>query len=140
MKTTLAIYEALLQAQIPQLAARGVAEALERDMEALLATKTDLRLLSSEMARQFEKVWRNFDAMERRFERIDERFEQMDKRFEQIDKRFAAIDARMRELLDQNFARAMDERFHSVELRLTVKLGSIMVASLTALAAIVKFV
>ncbi len=186
MKATLAIYDALMQAQIPAPAARGVAEALERDMEALLATKTDLRLLDAGMQRQFAEASHRFDETDRRLAAIDERmrqlldqsfarevyarFEQMDQRFEQSDKRFAAIDERMRQLLDQSFAREVyarfeqsdkrcaaieermrqlldqdfareiNERFRSVELALTMKLGSLIVASVTALAAVIKFI
>jgi hypothetical protein len=40
--TPLALYEALLQANMPAPAARGAAEALEADMTQHLATKQDL--------------------------------------------------------------------------------------------------
>ncbi|MEZ5474263.1 MAG: hypothetical protein R3E72_04565 [Steroidobacteraceae bacterium] len=170
-KTTLAIYDALMQARIPQSAARGVAEALEKDMEALLATKTDLRLLGAETASSFERVWRCFDQMEhrfaqvyQRFEQIDQRFEQIDKRFEQIDKRFEQVDQRfdlldqrservekrLEQMLDQDHAERMNERFadlerrfnasmEACEARLLIKLGSLMVATITVFAAIIKF-
>jgi hypothetical protein len=55
-KATLAIYDALMPAQIPQSTARGVAEALDKDMAALLATKTDLRLLGADMDRRLDHM------------------------------------------------------------------------------------
>lgn len=39
METSLAIYEALIQASVPAAAARRVAESLEKDMTSNLATK-----------------------------------------------------------------------------------------------------
>lgn len=42
METSLAIYEALLQANVPPPTARRVAECLEKDMTSSLATKQDL--------------------------------------------------------------------------------------------------
>jgi hypothetical protein len=41
--------EPLLQANTPKAAARGVAEALEKDMEAVLTTKADLRVLEEKL-------------------------------------------------------------------------------------------
>jgi len=52
METTLAIYEALIQANVPAPAARRVAESLEKDMTSSLATKQDLEL----MATRFEAL------------------------------------------------------------------------------------
>lgn len=43
MDASLAIYEALIQANVPPLAARRVAESLEKDMSTNLATKQDLQ-------------------------------------------------------------------------------------------------
>ncbi len=142
IKATLAIYDALLQARIPPPAARGVAEALEKDMEALLATKTDLRLLSSEMDRRFERLEQRIDRMDERLERliIERTTQLLDQNFaRQVDARFQALEERMKGLLDQNYARQVDERFTSLELRLIVKLGSLIVATSTALVAILKF-
>jgi hypothetical protein len=47
METALAIYEALIQANVPAPAARRVAEALEKDMTSSLATKQDLELMTT---------------------------------------------------------------------------------------------
>jgi hypothetical protein len=94
MKTTLAIYDALLQANIPKAAARGVAEALEKDMEAVLATKADLRVLE--------------EKLERRFENIDRRFE------------------------------LIEQKLQNLELRMTIKLGSLNVVAFSVFAVISK--
>jgi multidrug efflux pump subunit AcrA (membrane-fusion protein) len=64
LKTTLAIYDALLQANIPKAAARGVAEALEKDMEAVLATKADLRVLEEKIDRRFELIEQKLHNLE----------------------------------------------------------------------------
>jgi hypothetical protein len=45
MTRTVALYEALIQANVPQPAARRVVEALEADMSSSLATKQDVALL-----------------------------------------------------------------------------------------------
>jgi len=54
VETALAIYEALIQANVPPPAARRVAEALEKDMSSNLATKQDLRHLEQLMETRFE--------------------------------------------------------------------------------------
>jgi len=54
VETALAIYEALIQANVPPPAARRVAEALEKDMSSNLATKQDLRHLEHLMETRFE--------------------------------------------------------------------------------------
>jgi signal recognition particle GTPase len=50
MDTALAIYEALIQANVPPPAARRVAESLEKDMTTNLATKQDLQHLDQLLA------------------------------------------------------------------------------------------
>lgn len=50
MDTALAIYEALIQANVPPPAARRVAESLEKDMTTNLATKQDLQHLDQLVA------------------------------------------------------------------------------------------
>jgi len=56
VETALAIYEALIQANVPPPAARRVAEALEKDMSSNLATKQDLRHLEQLMETRFESA------------------------------------------------------------------------------------
>jgi hypothetical protein len=50
MNTVLAIYDALLQAGVPDAPARRVVEALEQDMTNLLATKQDLLLIRQDFS------------------------------------------------------------------------------------------
>ena len=66
MDTSLAIYEALIQANVPPPAARRVAEALEKDMSSNLATQQDIQHLGQLMASRFEAVDRRFDALDGR--------------------------------------------------------------------------
>ena len=101
LETTLAIYEALIQANVPQPAARRVAEALEKDMTSNLATKQDLQHLR-------ELMDARFDAME---ERVEARLEAMEKR---MGARFGEQDGR--------FSLKME----SLESRLVIKLGALM--------------
>lgn len=56
METALAIYEALIQANVPPPAARRVAESLEKDMTSNLATKQDLQHLDQLMVTRFEAL------------------------------------------------------------------------------------
>lgn len=59
METSLAIYEAWVQANVPAPAARRAAEALEKDMTSALATKQDLQ-------HQSELVGARLGALEER--------------------------------------------------------------------------
>ena len=56
METSLAIYEALIQASVPPPAARRVAECLEKDMTSSLATKQDLAYFEQLMATRLEAL------------------------------------------------------------------------------------
>jgi hypothetical protein len=51
--SSLAIYEALIQANVPPAAARRVAECLEKDMTSALATKQDLAHMQQLLNAQF---------------------------------------------------------------------------------------
>lgn len=73
MDTALAIYEALIQANVPPPAARRVAETLEKDMSSNLATKQDIQHLDQLMATRFEAVDQRFEALDRRFDELDSR-------------------------------------------------------------------
>lgn len=77
MKSTLAIYDAMLEAKVSAAAARGVAEALERDMEAIVATKTDLQYLRAQMSGEMHALKVGMDS---RFAAIDARFERLELR------------------------------------------------------------
>jgi DNA repair exonuclease SbcCD ATPase subunit len=69
--TSLALYEALLQANVPAPAARRAAEALEADMTQHLATKQDLAHTNALMAKGFEAVNQRFASIEQRFDALD---------------------------------------------------------------------
>jgi hypothetical protein len=56
METALAIYEALIQANVPPPAARRVAESLEKDMTSNLATKQDLQHLESRVSLMMQNL------------------------------------------------------------------------------------
>ena len=56
METSLAIYEALIQANVPPPDARRVAECLEKDMTSSLATKQDLQHLQQLMNARFDAL------------------------------------------------------------------------------------
>jgi hypothetical protein len=111
METALAIYEALIQANVPPPAARRVAESLEKDMSSTLATKQDLH--------HFEQLMNSrFEALEARFEA---RFGAIDARFGAIDARFGAIGGRF-DALEESFSL----RMQNLESRLVIKLGTLM--------------
>jgi len=74
METALAIYEALIQANVPPPAARRVAESLEKDMSSTLATKQDLHHLEQLMSSRFEAIDVRFGAIGERFGALEERF------------------------------------------------------------------
>lgn len=66
METSLAIYEALIQANVPPPAARRVAETLEKDMSSNLATKQDLLLIKQDLQHFDHLMWTRFEALESR--------------------------------------------------------------------------
>ena len=100
METALAIYEALIQANVPPPAARRVAESLEKDMSSTLATKQDLHHLGQLMNSRF-------DALEARFGAIDSRFGAIGERFDALEERLSL-------------------RMQNLESRLVIKLGTLM--------------
>jgi hypothetical protein len=65
MTRTLALYEALIQANVPQPAARRVVEALESDMNTSLATKQDIELLQQRLAAVDARMLERFAASQR---------------------------------------------------------------------------
>jgi tetrahydromethanopterin S-methyltransferase subunit G len=75
MDTSLAIYEALIQANVPPPAARRVAETLEKDMSSNLATKQDIQHLDQLMATRFEAMDRRFDDLDSRISLKSENLE-----------------------------------------------------------------
>jgi hypothetical protein len=65
MTRTLALYEALIQAKVPQPAARRVVEALESDMSTSLATKQDIEQLEQRLAAVDARMLERFAASQR---------------------------------------------------------------------------
>jgi hypothetical protein len=65
MTRTLALYEALIQANVPPPAARRVVEALESDMNTSLATKQDIELLQQRLAAVDARMLERFAASQR---------------------------------------------------------------------------
>ena len=66
METSLALYEALVQANVPVAAARQVAESLERDMASSLATKQDLQHFEQVLQHSEQLMSARIDALESR--------------------------------------------------------------------------
>ena len=64
--TALAIYEALIQANVPPPAARRVAESLEKDMTSSLATKQDLLLVKQDLQHVEQQMATRLEALESR--------------------------------------------------------------------------
>lgn len=104
METALAIYEALIQANVPSPAARRVAEALEKDMSGSLATKQDLQHLDQLMTTRMESLRNHMNA---RFEAVDARFEGVDDRFSELESRLGLM-------------------MQGLESRIVIKLGALM--------------
>jgi hypothetical protein len=67
MTRSVALYEALIQANVPQPAARRVVDALEADMTSSLATKQDVALLDQRLAALDQRVSTLDERMVERF-------------------------------------------------------------------------
>jgi hypothetical protein len=132
---TLALYDALLQADFSQPDARQVVEALEADMTESLATKQDLALLDQ----RFLTIDQRFAVIDHRFDAIDQRFAVLDHRFDAVDQQLRALDERMLERLAAQ-QREFDLKLGSLETRLVVKLGALMTGLLAAFTAVQGFV
>jgi flagellar capping protein FliD len=131
MNTSLALYEALLQANVPAPAARRAAEALEADMTQHLATKQDLEHTNALMAKSFEAVNQRFESVDRRFEAVDKRFDSIDKRFDLLDK---SLDVRF-----STFEAKFDSRLDQQATRIVKTLGGIMAFLFAAIAGLQTF-
>lgn len=66
MTRSVALYEALIQANAPQPAARRVVEALEADMTSSLATKQDVALLDQRLVGLQRELDLKLDGLETR--------------------------------------------------------------------------
>lgn len=54
MKTELALYQALISINVPEQKANAVIDALESDMQSLLATKADISALRTELTAELK--------------------------------------------------------------------------------------
>ena len=100
------LYDALVSINVPSDKARAVVDAMERDMGTTLATKKDLEAQSLVTKKDLEVL-----KMEMK---LDLQLLQ-----KEMDNRFALV----------------DQRFDSLESRMTIKLGSMFVAGIALLAA-----
>ncbi len=73
METALAIYEALIQANVSPPAARRVAETLEKDMSSNLATKQDIQGVRQEIQGVRQELQHFEQLMTTRFDALDSR-------------------------------------------------------------------
>jgi hypothetical protein len=64
MNALYSLYDALVSINVPSEKARAVVDAMERDMTALLATKSDLALLESRIDSLDQKMESRFSQME----------------------------------------------------------------------------
>jgi hypothetical protein len=92
-----ALYDALVSINVPSDKARAVVDAMERDMGTTLATKQDLEMLKLATRQDLELLRQE----------LRQEFQLLQK---DMDGRFALV----------------DQKFDSLELRLVVKLGSLM--------------
>jgi uncharacterized membrane protein YheB (UPF0754 family) len=137
VEATLAIYEALIQANVPTSAARRVAESLEKDMSSNLATKQDVQHLAQLMATRFEAFEGQMAA---RFEAYEGKTAaRLEASEGKTTTRLEAVEARLVAMEDKTVIRfrAVDDRFselesriglmmRSLESRMVIKLGALM--------------
>jgi exonuclease VII large subunit len=133
MNTTLAIYEALIEADVPPPAVRRAAEALEADMLTHLATKQDLAHLE-------QRVNARVDSLETQLgQRIDALDQRLSPRIKTVDQH---LDQRI-EALDQSISARCaashtqyDLKLQDLESRLVIKLGALLTVLLSAASAL----
>ncbi len=92
------LYDALVSINVPSDKARAVVDAMERDMGTTLATKMDLEAQTLATKKDLELLQRD-----------------MDNRFTLVDQKFDALQSQLGMKIDAQ------------ELRITVKLGSMMI-------------
>jgi hypothetical protein len=120
MNTVLAIYDALLQAGVPDAPARRVVEALEQDMTTLLANKQDLFSLKQDVMlvkQDLSLVKQDVQAARQEIRHLEEK---TTLKFEALGDRISS--------LHQN----LELRLQAVESRVVIKLSVVMTALITA--------
>lgn len=122
MESGLALYNALVKINVPNDHARDVVLALEREMFSTLAAKTDLHGLASktDLLGLFSKA----DLAELRRDIFEE--------FARLEAKFESKFATKNELVAQR--ELLEAKLATLETRLTVKLGSMMAASVGIMA------
>lgn len=71
--------------------AEAMADALDAELMADLATKSDLEQLRSGIEARFDAIDERFEAVERRFDNVDQRFENLDGRFDIVEGRIKTL-------------------------------------------------
>ncbi len=139
---TLADARRLREAGFSEAQAEGHAEALAAAMTDTLVTKQEFRELEIRMGASFAAVKENMREMEMR---IDARFEylerhlstRLDEHEKRIDVRFAEQDRRIESRFAEQDAR-LDAKLADLERRMTTRLGTVTVAAIGAVSAIVR--
>jgi gas vesicle protein len=120
----------MLEAKIPAAAARGVAEALENDMEAVIATKTDLQYLRTQMGVDMQALKTELQAEIKAVK--SELQTELHAVKSELQTELHAVKSELQTGLHavksevQALEVDMDRRFERLELRLTVKLGTFL--------------
>jgi hypothetical protein len=120
------LYDALVSINVPSDKARAVVDAMERDMGTTLATKQDLELTRVATKQDFELLRVDFEAlrwdMENRFGLVEQRITGLDSR---LDQKIDGVQLRLEQKID-TLRSDMARDFAALDLRMTVKLGSML--------------
>lgn len=117
MQTTLAIYEALIQANVPAATARHVADTLEQDMTTALATKQDLQHLELGLRQEIRHLG---EVTEQRISGLQKDFDALGKH---VDQRIGSLEQRMDQSIG-SLEERMNQSIRSLEQRMDQRIGS----------------
>jgi hypothetical protein len=130
---TLRFAKKLQKSGLTEEQAEVFADALKEAVTDELVTKADLQALRHDLDLRFHELDLRFHELDGRFHEIDMRFQDVDKRFQSLiqglDLRSQSIDARFQ---------GLEGKLIQLEQRMTIKLGSMMMLSVGAVAALVK--
>jgi hypothetical protein len=127
MSVQVSLYDALVSIDVPAEKARAVADAMERDMSAALATKNDMQLLRQEFSQLRQDVSRDAEQLRRDVGREIEPFRQ------EVRRDMGQL--RQEVHLEIGLVRKDMERLRS---SMTVRLGSMQVVAVGLLFAALK--
>lgn len=113
------LYDALVSINVPSDKARAVVDAMERDMGTTLATKQDLEVMKLATRQDLEKV-----SLATKQDLVLLR-QELKQDLELLRQELRQDIQLLRQEMDSRFA-LVDQKFDSLELRLVVKLGSLM--------------